>query len=95
MEKIRTDIGKWFEKQDECWRTLPLRKQQRYTLYFFVGYLLLTAWVIFRVWYDASKSNNDVFIEHIENPTLKKKGSPALLQDALQVILKNKIHERK
>lgn len=95
MKKIRTDMDKWFEKLDERWRTQSLRKQHKYTLYFFAGYLLLTVGVIFKVWYDASKSNNDMVIEHIENPALKKKGSPALLQDTLSTILKNKIYERK
>ncbi|MNF63661.1 hypothetical protein D3C84_453690 [compost metagenome] len=95
MKKLRTDMDKWFEKLDESWRTLPLSKQYKYTLYFFVGYLLLTAGVIFKVWYDASKSNNDMVIKHIENPVLKKKGSPVLLKDTLSTILKNKIYERK
>jgi hypothetical protein len=90
MKKLRTDMGKWFEKLDERWRTLPLRKQHKYTLYFFLGYLLLTAGVIFKVWYDTGKSNKDFAIEHIENPALKKKGSPALLKDTLLTILKKK-----
>jgi hypothetical protein len=34
-------------------------------------------------------------IEHIENPVIKKNGSPARLQDTLTTILKNKIYERK
>lgn len=94
MEKLRTDIGKWFEELDQHWRRLPLRKQHKYILYFFAGYLLLTAVVIFKVWYDASKSNSDIAIEHIENPTLKRKESPALLKDTISTILKNKIYER-
>nr|WP_315233337.1 nitrogen regulatory IIA protein [uncultured Flavobacterium sp.] len=95
MKKIRTDMDKWFEKLDDRWRTLPLRKQHKYTLYFFAGYLLLSAGVIFKVWYDTSKSNNDMVIEHIENPLFKKKLSPARLQDTVSTILKNKLHERK
>jgi hypothetical protein len=73
MKKIRMEMGKRFEKLDERWRTLPLRKQHKYTLYFFLGYLLLTAGVIFKVWYDTGKFNKDMVIEHIENPVLKKK----------------------
>ena len=95
MKKFRMDLGKWFEKLDQRWRTLPLRRQHKYTLYFFVGYLLLTTGVIFKICYDAIKSNNDMAIEHIENPVLKKKGSPALLKDTLSTILKNQIYERK
>ena len=95
MKKLRTNMGKWFEKLEESWRTLPLSKQHKYTLYFFVGYLLLTTGVIFKVWYDTGKFNKDMDIEHIEYPALKKKGSPALLNDTLSTILKNKIYERK
>ena len=72
MKKLRANIDSYFDKLDERWRTFPLRKQHQYTLYFFVGYLLLTAAVIFKVWYDTAKSGNDMVIEHIENPVLKK-----------------------
>jgi hypothetical protein len=95
MKKIRIDMDKWFEKLDEHWRTLPLRRQRKYTLYFFVGYLLLTTGVLFKIFYDAIKSNNDIAIEHIENPILKKKGSSVFLKDTSSIILKNKIYERK
>jgi H+/Cl- antiporter ClcA len=95
MKKLRTNMGKWFEKLEESWRTLPLSKQHKYMLYFFLGYLLLTTGVIFKVWYEIRKSSKDIAIEHIENPVLKKKVSPALLQDTLSTILKNKIYERK
>ena len=87
-------MDRYFDKLDERWQALPVRKQHQYTLYFFVGYLLLTAGVIFKVWYDK-KSGNDMIIEHIENPVLKKNGSPARLQDSESTILKNKIYERK
>lgn len=95
MKKLRANIDSYFDKLDERWRTLPLRKQHQYTLYFFVGYLLLTAVVIFKVWYDTAKSDNDMVIEHIENLVLKKNESPARLQDTLSTILKNTIYERK
>ena len=88
-------MDRYFDKLDERWRTLSLRKQHQYTLYFFVGYLLLTAAVIFKVWYDTVKSSNDMVIEHIENPVLQKNESPARLQDTLSTILKNTIYERK
>ena len=95
MKKLRANMDRYFDKLDERWRELPLRKQHQYTLYFFVGYLLLTVAVIGKVMYDSSKSGNDMVIEHIENPVLKKSESPARLQDTLSTILKNKIYERK
>lgn len=88
-------MDRYFEQLDERWRALPVRKQHKYTLYFFLGYLMLTAGVIAKVWYDTGKSENDMHIEHIENPVLKKKESPASLQDSISTILKNKIYERK
>ena len=30
-------MDRYFDKLDERWRALPLRKQHQYTLYFFVG----------------------------------------------------------
>lgn len=88
-------MDRYFDQLDDHWRALPVRKQHKYTLYFFLGYLMLTAGVIAKVWYDTGKSENDMHIEHIENPVLKKKESPASLQDSISIILKNKIYERK
>ncbi len=76
-------MDKWFDKMDKHWRALPVEKQQKYILYFFVGYLLLTIGVVFKVWYDTNKANNSMDIEHIENPVLKKKGSSSLLKDGI------------
>jgi hypothetical protein len=95
MKKIKANMDRYFDKLDERWQSLPLWKQQRYTLYFFVSYLLLTTGVIFKVWYDTSKSGNDMVIDHIENPVLKKRKSPAVLRDTVSIILKNQIYERK
>jgi len=95
MKKLRANLDRYFEKLEERWQAMPMRKKHQYTLYFFIGYLLLTAGVICKVWYDTSKSENDMVIKHIENHVLKKNGSPARLQDTLSTILKNKIYERK
>ena len=88
-------MDSYFDKLDERWRALPTGRQHKYTLYFFVGYLLLTVGVIFKVWDDTGNSDNDMHIEHIENPVLKKNESPARLQDTVSTIFKNKIYERK
>lgn len=85
----------YFEKLDGKWRALPVGRQHKYTLCFFVAYLILTAGVIFKVWYDAGKPDSNMVIEHIENPVLKKKERPSVLQDTLSTILKNRIYERK
>lgn len=95
MKNVRTNMNKWFDRQDERWQALPVKMQHRYALYFFSGYLLLTMGVIFKVWLDTSKSDNDMEIKHIENPVLKKKEGPATIQDTLITILKNNIYEGK
>ena len=95
MKKFRENMDRYFDRLDERWRELPTGKQHRYTLYFFVGYLLLTAGVVAKVWYDTRQSKNDMHIEHIENPVLKQNESPARLQDTLSTIIKNRIYERK
>lgn len=88
-------MDRFFDGLDERWRALPTGKQHKYTLYFFVGYLLLTASVVFKVWYDTAKSKNDMHIERIENPVQNKDRNPAKLQDTLTTIFKNEIYERK
>ncbi|GIQ60971.1 hypothetical protein Flavo103_41070 [Flavobacterium collinsii] len=95
MKNLRTNMSEWFDRLDERWQALSVRKQHRYTLYFFTGYMLLTVGVIFKVCLDTAKSDADMEIKHIENPVLKKKESPALIQDTLITILKNKIYEGK
>ncbi|MBZ4036739.1 nitrogen regulatory IIA protein [Flavobacterium sp. 17A] len=95
MKKIRADMDSYFDKLDKRWRELPVDRQHKYTLCLFAGYLLLTAGVIGKVWYDVSQSHNDMIIEHIENPVLKKSEIPARLQDSTTTILKNQIYERK
>lgn len=87
-------MDKWFDRLDKRWQSLPVHKQHKFTLYFFVWYLLLTAGVIFKVWYDMAKSDNGMIIGHIDNPALKKE-IPALQLDILSKILKEKIYERK
>lgn len=73
MKELRANIGKYFDKLEERWRGLSVRKQHQYILCFFVGYLLLTVGLIGKIWYDTSKLRNDLVIEHIENPVTKRK----------------------
>lgn len=95
MKKLRASIDVWVKKIDLRWRELPLKKQHRYTLYFFLGYLILTIGVILKVWIDTGKPDNGLVIEHIINPVIKKEESTKPLQDSLSIILKKKMYERK
>lgn len=83
MKKLRANIEQHFDKLDDRFRALPLRKQRQYTLYFFMGYFMLTAAVIWNIWHDTATSNEAINIKHIENPVLKKKESSTRLQDTL------------
>ena len=87
-------MNKWFNKQEQRWQALTIKKQHQYTLCFFIVYLILTVGVIFEVWYNSGHSDPDMVIEPIENTLLKKKESPAALLDSLSIIKKNKTNER-
>lgn len=69
-------MDRYFDRLDDRWRSLPVGKQHLYTLYFFVGYLLLTVGVVAKVWYDTKQSKNDMHIEHIEKPRPQKERKP-------------------
>lgn len=94
MKNLRKNMERFYDKLDKRWQSLSVGKQRRYTLYFFVGYLMLSIGVVFKVWYDTNGSKNNLHIEHIENPVLKKREKNTELQDTLATILKNKIYER-
>lgn len=88
-------LKNWFEKLDERWKALPVKKQHLYTLYFFTVYLLLTAVVLYKVAVDNGKSRTGLVISPIENPLLKKNLHSSISTDSLTSIAKNKIHERR
>ncbi|PWN64157.1 nitrogen regulatory IIA protein [Chryseobacterium viscerum] len=101
MKNIRTMISNRCEKLDAEWQKLSARKQKKWVILFFTGYLFLTAGVVLTVWYDAR--NNAVkqkpVTGHIQNPVIeqKKYGSEVKdspLQDSSQALIKNKDHER-
>ncbi|ATL48945.1 nitrogen regulatory IIA protein [Chitinophaga caeni] len=92
MEKIRSLIDHWLGKLDQRWRGLPLRRQHRYTLLLFTGYLALMVLAIANAWYDTDQISS---VNHIENPVIGKRPSGASAQDSLLLQLKNQIYERK
>lgn len=94
MKNLRTIINNWFDRLNEQWRSLSLKRQHRYTLLLFAGYALLSIIVILKVCYDVGNSENSMTIEHIENPVIQQKKSPVSPQDSITTILKNKLYER-
>jgi hypothetical protein len=95
MKNLKMHLKNWFEKLDERWKALPVKKQHLYTLYFFTVYLLLTAVVLYKVAVDNGKSRTGLVISPIENPLLKKNLHSSISTDSLTSIAKNKIHERR
>ncbi len=67
----------WSEKLDGHWRAVPLRNQHRYTLLFFLGYLLLTIGVLLKVGFDTAAPSKEMPIQHIVNPVIQNKQSGA------------------
>lgn len=94
MKNLRTAISNWFDKLDDRWRAMPVKKQHHYTLLLFAGYALLSVVVILKVCYDVAQSDNAITIEHIENPIIKQNKSSVSSQDSITTILKNQLYER-
>jgi hypothetical protein len=82
---------------EERWQKLSARKQKRWVILFFSGYLLITGCVVFKVWYDAKndaiKAKSDT--GRIINPIQQQKKPGSLLKDSLSTTQKNKDYERK
>lgn len=95
MRRFKENMDRFYNRLDKRWSALSISKQRQYTFYFFVGYLTLTAVVIAKIWYDTKQSKNEMVIEYIKNPVLKKNESPASLQDSLPSIFKHPNYERK
>ncbi|MBT2559819.1 nitrogen regulatory IIA protein [Pedobacter sp. ISL-68] len=93
MKKLRAMFHVWESRIEQRWSKLSERKQRRFIVLFFAGYLLITACVIATVWFDAKteRRTRKNGIEHIQNPILKRENQ---LGDSSSIILKNKQHER-
>ncbi|ALR29237.1 hypothetical protein ATE47_01235 [Chryseobacterium sp. IHB B 17019] len=93
MKKLKAIFHIWESRIEEGWSKLSERKQRRFVVLFFAGYLVITGCVIATIWYDA-KTETRVRkngIEHIQNPILKRENQ---LGDSSSIILKSKQHER-
>lgn len=84
----------FFARLERRWQSMPIRRQHRYALYFFLCYLLLTTVVIFGMVLSTLKSENEMNIRHIEAPVMIKDKSPAEMGDSITTILKNRNDER-
>ncbi|ANF52988.1 hypothetical protein A0O34_21765 [Chryseobacterium glaciei] len=81
---------------EERWQKLSARKQKKFVILFFAGYLLLTGGVVMTVWYDAkneTRKHNPVE-GHIRNPVLRQQQEDSELRDSSSKPIKNQDHER-
>ncbi|SFO36543.1 hypothetical protein SAMN05421741_1445 [Paenimyroides ummariense] len=85
MKKLKESTQMYFDKIDNRWKRLSLKKQHQYLITLFIGYLLLTISVIFKIWYDTESNETEMQINHIENPVMKN--SP--YKDSLNHKIKN------
>lgn len=76
MKSIRSIVIAKCEKLEQQWRNFPQKKQRAFVIYFFSGYLLLTALVILKVWQDSKTEANvkGVATGHIRNPITDHQG---------------------
>ncbi|WP_454045073.1 nitrogen regulatory IIA protein [Chryseobacterium sp. Marseille-Q8038] len=86
---IRTKIENRINDLDDHWRELPVKKQRKYTLYFFLFYTILTLIVVAKVGVDAGAVDPEVAIRHIENPVGKAERSSQKKTDSISINLKN------
>lgn len=95
MKKLRANIAQWLDRLEKSWELLPVENQHKYILYFFTVYLLLTAWIIFKIWHETAKFHNAMTVEDIESPRLDIKECAALMKGNESTMLNSKNDERK
>jgi hypothetical protein len=96
MKKLRIFFNSCERRLEERWQKLSARKQKKFVILFFVGYLLVTGCVVMTVWYDAkneTRKQNPVE-GHIRNPVLKKQQGGSELKDSSSKPIKNQDYER-
>lgn len=95
MKKLKESTQMYFDKIDNRWKRLSLKKQHQYLITLFIGYLLLTISVIFKIWYDTGSNEPEMQINHIENPVMQNSPYKDSLNHNIKNLLKTTIYERK
>jgi hypothetical protein len=83
MKKVLTVLNDRIDRLHQRWQALSVKKQHRYMLLLFLGYTLLTILVILKAGYELVNPDNDLSIEHIENPVIKQSKSPDSPRDSI------------
>jgi hypothetical protein len=86
---LRTKIENRINDLDDRWRELPVQKQRKYTLYFFLCYTILTLIVVAKVCVETGKVDPEISNRHIENPVGKAEMASKNNRDSISINLKN------
>lgn len=85
---LRTKIENRINDLDDRWRELPVKKQRKYTLYFFLCYTILTLFVVAKVCVETGEVDPELEIRHIENPVGKAEKPSQNKRDSISINLK-------
>jgi len=88
MKKFKANLAQFMDRLNEEFRSLSLRRQRQYTIYYFIGYLLLTIAVIGNVWYDIRSSTKVSNTKDVDNGVLKINKYSRRLNDSVLTIKK-------
>jgi len=95
MKNLKESMRSYLVEIDNRWKKLSIKKQHQYLVVLFMGYLLLTITVIFKIWYDIGNTSEKMVIHHIENPVTNKIPYRDSLKSTINNSLKATIYERK
>lgn len=96
MNKLRVFLHTCETRLEERWHKLSARKQRKFVILFFAGYLLITGCAVLKIWYDAKtdKIKPKSVTDHIRNPIVGEQKSGSLIKDSSSTLQKNKDYER-
>jgi hypothetical protein len=94
MKRLRAIFHSWESRIEDRWHKLSAKKQRKFVVLFFAGYLLVTGCVIITVWYDARMDAKlkRYELDHIRNPTLqnrKQQGDSSLKNEKKSRLWRN------
>ncbi|MCT2561799.1 nitrogen regulatory IIA protein [Chryseobacterium herbae] len=97
MKKLRIFLHTCETRLEQRWQKLSARRQRKFVILFFAGYLLVTGCVVLKVWYDAKTEalKPRPIREQIRNPILEDKNPELELKDSSSTQQKKEGYERK
>lgn len=71
IHQLRNNLDVWTYTLDKRWRRLPLKKQRTYTIYMFLGYLIITVLIVLQICLGYPLPKHDFRIDHIDNSDIQ------------------------